>query len=200
MRHKLIFLLAAVLIFGCGTGKEADKTEEVNMKNTKVLFSTNLGDFEVELFDKEAPETVKNFLSYVESGFYEGTVFHRVIPGFMAQGGGYTEDLEDKDGGEPIRNEASNGLKNERGTIAMARTNNPHSATSQFFINYVDNYFLDYVSETPQGWGYAVFGKVTKGMEVVDEMAKIPTGSSGYFGSDVPQKPIVIKSVKIIKK
>lgn len=200
MLRKLIFLLAAVLVFGCSTQKEADKTEEVEMKNTKVLFSTNLGDFEVELFDKESPETVKNFLGYVKSGFYEGTVFHRIIPGFMAQGGGFTENLEQKEGNAPIKNEASNGIKNERGTIAMARTNDPHSATSQFFINYVDNYFLDYAAETPQGWGYAVFGKVTKGMEIVDAMADVPTGSGGFFRSDVPQTSIVIKKVKVIKK
>ncbi|MGE4498073.1 MAG: peptidylprolyl isomerase [Deferribacterales bacterium] len=200
MLRRLIFLLAAVLVFGCSTQKEAEKTEEVGMKNTKVLFSTSLGDFEVELFDKEAPETVKNFTAYVESGFYNGTVFHRVIPDFMAQGGGFTEDFEHKEGSAPIKNEASNGLKNERGTIAMARTNDPHSATSQFFINYVDNHFLDFASETPQGWGYAVFGKVTSGMDVVDKMAEIPTGSGGFFRTDVPQTPIVIKKAEIIKK
>ncbi|QAR32528.1 peptidyl-prolyl cis-trans isomerase [Geovibrio thiophilus] len=200
MLRKLILLLAAVLVFGCSTQKEADKTEEVGMKNTKVLFSTSLGDFEVELYDNESPETVKNFLGYVKSRFYDGTVFHRVIPGFMAQGGGFTEDLEPKEGNAPIKNEASNGIKNERGTIAMARTNDPHSASSQFFINYTDNYFLDYAAETPQGWGYAVFGKVTKGMEIVDAMADVPTGSGGFFRSDVPQTSIVIKKVKMIKK
>jgi peptidyl-prolyl cis-trans isomerase B (cyclophilin B) len=159
-----------------------------------------MGEIELELFDKEAPITVKNFVAYVKAGHYDGTIFHRVIPDFMAQGGGYTAEFEQKETNETIQNEANNGLKNERGTIAMARTNFPHSASSQFFINLVNNHFLDFVSETPQGWGYAVFGKVTKGMEVVDEMAKIPTSGAAFFRSDVPVTTIVIEKAEVMKK
>lgn len=210
MLRKIVLLLALAVLFGCSTQqeqasqeteKQVTKTEEdAEMKNTKVLLTTNLGEIEIELFDKEAPVTVKNFVSYVKSGFYDGTVFHRVIPDFMAQGGGYTEDFGQKETNETIQNEANNGIKNERGTIAMARTNFPHSASSQFFINLVDNHFLDFVSETPQGWGYAVFGKVTKGMEVVDEMAKVPTGSAAFFRSDVPVTNIIIEKAVVVSK
>jgi cyclophilin family peptidyl-prolyl cis-trans isomerase len=149
----------------------------------------------LELYADKAPETVANFLQYVDSGFYENTIFHRVIDGFMIQGGGFSIDYQKKPVRAPIRNEANNGLSNLRGTIAMARTSQPHSATSQFFINTVDNIRLDYRSETPQGWGYCVFGKVIDGMEVVDEIAKTPTGPAGPFHSDVPQFPVVIEKV-----
>lgn len=199
MLRKMVFLLAFTVLFACSS-QQKTKTEEVEeMKNTKVLITTNLGQIELELNDKEAPKSVKNFVDYVNAGFYNGTIFHRVIDGFMAQGGGYTADFEDKETNESIDNEANNGLKNVRGTIAMARTNFPHSASSQFFINLVDNHFLDFTSETSQGWGYAVFGKVTKGMEVVDEMAKIPTGSGGFFRSDVPTTNVVIEKAEVIK-
>ena len=199
MLRKIFFLLATIVIFGCSVQQSNVKEEEETMENTKVLFTTNIGEFEVELFDNEAPETVKNFISYVNSGFYKGTIFHRVIPDFMAQGGGYKEDFEQKEGDNPIKNEAANKLKNERGTLAMARTNDPHSATSQFFINFVDNSFLDFVAENPHEWGYAVFGKVTTGMDVVDKMGKIPTGRYQYF-SDVPKETIIIEDVKVVEQ
>ena len=162
----------------------------------KATIETDLGNIELELDDKKAPATVKNFVGYAKSGHYDSTIFHRVIPGFMIQGGGFTADMEQKPTKEPIRNEAMNGLKNARGTIAMARTRGVDSATSQFFINLVDNGFLDFRNPTPQGFGYAVFGKVTKGMEVVDAIAKVQTGSRGMH-QDVPVKPVVIKKVTV---
>lgn len=164
---------------------------------TKVRITTNRGDIEIELNAEKAPDTVKNFLEYVNSGFYNDTIFHRVISGFMIQGGGFTVDLEQKETYAPIKNEANNGLTNKRGSIAMARTTAPHSASSQFFINLVDNNFLDFTDETPQGWGYAVFGRVTKGMEVVDEIAKVQTTTTGGM-SDVPKNPVTIDKVVII--
>lgn len=162
-------------------------------KNPRVVISTTKGDMTIELDPDKAPETVKNFLSYVDEGFYAGTVFHRVIPGFMIQGGGHTADLAKKPTKDPIRNEATNGLKNARGTISMARTANPHSATSQFFINHADNAMLN---NGPQnGWGYAVFGKVVEGMDVLDAIAQSPTGNKAGMG-DVPLETITIKSIK----
>lgn len=165
---------------------------------TKVRMQTNMGVIVLELNQEKAPASVQNFLQYVNEGFYNGTIFHRVIDGFMIQGGGFTQNLEKKDTRTPIRNEANNGLKNERGTIAMARTNDPHSATAQFFINVVNNDFLDYRSSDARGWGYAVFGKVVEGMDVVDKIKAVPTGASGPFGRDVPRTPVVIESVSVI--
>jgi peptidyl-prolyl cis-trans isomerase A (cyclophilin A) len=165
-------------------------------KNPTVLMETSLGNVTIELFQKDAPISVKNFLSYVKDGFYNGTVFHRVIPGFMVQGGGFTSGMKEKTTKAPIRNEAANGLKNDRGTLAMARTANPDSASAQFFINVVDNQGLN--RPMPDGHGYAVFGKVVKGMDVVDKIAAVKTGSHGPF-QDVPLKPVVIKSVKVVK-
>ena len=162
----------------------------------KVVFETNLGSFTIELDADKAPKTVKNILDYVDAKHYEGTVFHRVIPGFMAQGGGYDESYEKKAVKAPVENEADNGLKNLRGTVAMARTSDPNSATAQFFVNVVDNAFLDHTGKNPSGWGYCVFGKVTDGMDVVDKMIAIPTGSKGPFAKDAPDQPIVIKSAK----
>lgn len=157
-----------------------------------IRFETTLGSFTVELFEKDAPITSKNFLDYVDAGHFEGTVFHRVIPGFVIQGGGLTADMRQKATREPIRNEASNGLKNRRGTLSMARTNDPHSATSQFFINLVDNAFLD---PGRGGVGYAVFGCVTEGMDVVDKIAAVKTGNrSGH--QDVPVTPIEVTSAR----
>lgn len=161
-------------------------------KETRVTLSTTLGDIVIELYNTRAPITVANFVGYVNSGHYEGTVFHRVIPGFMAQGGGFTPQLRKKPTLPPILNEADNGLKNKRGTIAMARTNDPHSASTQFFINFSNNDMLDHSSKTTRGWGYAVFGKVIKGMEVVDKMATIPTRGRGPFRGDVPSETIEI--------
>lgn len=165
-------------------------------KNPTVLMETSLGNVTIELLQKDAPITVKNFLSYVRDGFYNGTIFHRVIPGFMVQGGGFTPRMEEKTTRAPIRNEAANGLKNDRGTVAMARTANPDSASAQFFINVVDNQGLN--RPLPDGHGYAVFGKVVKGMDVVDAIAAVKTGTKGPF-RDVPLKPVVIKSVKVVK-
>ena len=162
-----------------------------------VLVETNLGNFELELFPDQAPKSVANFLEYVNSGFYNGTVFHRVIDGFMIQGGGFTPEYERKPTNAPIVNEADNGLKNQRGTIAMARTMEPHSATAQFFINVKDNDFLDHTSKTPRGWGYAVFGKVIKGMDVVDKIRKVKTGPGGVFPQDVPQEAVIIERITV---
>ena len=161
----------------------------------QVKITTSLGDIVVELYPDKAPKTVSNFLYYVKSGFYNNTVFHRVINGFMIQGGGLTADMKEKPNRrKPIENEASNGLKNKRYTIAMARTNDPHSATSQFFINVADNTFLDYRSSTTSGYGYAVFGKVIKGQDVVDRIKQVETGNVGMY-QDVPRTPVVIKSI-----
>lgn len=162
-----------------------------------VKLQTSLGDIVIKLDKEKAPVTVENFLAYVKDGQYDGTIFHRVIPGFMAQGGGFTEKWDQKPTKAPIKNEADNGLLNKRGTIAMARTSDPQSATAQFFINYADNAFLDYKSPTPSGWGYAVFGEVVQGMDVVDKMATVPTGRGGPMPTDVPKTPIVIQKATV---
>ena len=156
-----------------------------------VIIKTNFGDISIELFEKEAPVTTKNFLDYVKAGFYKGTLFHRVIPGFMIQGGGMDQDFNQKKTNAPIKNEATNQISNTRGTIAMARTGVVDSATSQFFINLVDNDFLDFRAPTPQYFGYCVFGKVVSGMEVVDKIANVATGSRGMH-RDVPVEDVVI--------
>lgn len=164
-----------------------------------VELETTMGNIVIELNQEKAPNTVKNFLDYVKSGHYDGTIFHRVIDGFMIQGGGMDANMKEKATNAPIKNEADNGLKNEVGTIAMARTSDPNSATSQFFINVKDNSFLNYTSPTSQGWGYAVFGKVTEGMDVVNKIKGVPTGKVGFHG-DVPKSPIVITHAKVIEK
>lgn len=162
--------------------------------NPKVLIETNKGNITVELDAAKAPKTVENFLGYVKDDFYKETIFHRVIAGFMVQGGGMNADLSEKAKKDSIKNEANNGLKNMRGTIAMARTPDPDSASSQFFINVVDNDFLNFTSETPQGWGYAVFGKVTDGMDVVDAIAAVKTGAQ-----DVPVDAVLMKKVSVLE-
>lgn len=162
----------------------------------KVQLDTNMGAIVLELDADKAPRTVANFLQYVDDGFYTNTIFHRVIDGFMIQGGGFTPQFQKKDTRAPIMNEASNGLKNLRGTIAMARTYDPHSATAQFFINVADNAFLDHTSQSPQGWGYCVFGKVVAGMDVVDKIRQIPTIGAGPFRKDVPRQSVVITAAK----
>lgn len=159
----------------------------------RVVLQTSLGDIELALDAERAPGTVENFLGYVDGGLYDGTVFHRVIEGFMIQGGGFDASLERRETGAPIRNEADNGLANRRYTVAMARTNAPHSATSQFFVNVADNRNLDHSAPTPRGWGYAVFGEVVDGREVVDAIAETATGAQGPFGSDVPLEPVTIE-------
>lgn len=164
-----------------------------------VQLDTSAGVIELELYADKAPQTVANFLDYVKSGHYDGTIFHRVIDGFMIQGGGMDAQMKEKATGTPIKNEADNGLKNEVGTIAMARTSDPHSATAQFFINVNNNSFLNYSSPTTQGYGYAVFGKVTDGMDVINQIKGVPTGKYGFHG-DVPREPIVINSAKVINK
>ena len=173
--------------------KPAKDTEEAEIM---VLFSTNLGDIKIKMHTDSAPITVKNFLSYVNDGFYNGVIFHRVIPDFMIQTGGLTEDLKQKTTKPPIKNEADNGLKNKRGTVAMARTSETDSATSQFFVNVKDNPFLDHGA---RDFGYAVFGEVVEGMEVVDKIAALDTGPSGIF-RDVPKTPVTIKSASVVKQ
>jgi len=168
-----------------------------DMSRPRIEMKTSKGTLTIELYQEEAPKTVENFLSYVKSGHYDGTIFHRVIPGFMVQGGGFTPDMSQKDTGSPIQNEADNGMKNSRGTLAMARTGDPNSATAQFFINTVDNTFLDHTGKNPQGWGYAVFAEVVDGMDVVDAITKVPTGNKGGH-QNVPTEPVVIESVTVV--
>lgn len=176
-------LLMTVAIAGSGNAAA---------ENIRVNMTTSQGDMVLELYPDKAPETVKNFLSYVDEGYFDGTIFHRVIKGFMIQGGGFSATMERKDARDPIKNEATNGLTNERGTLAMARTNDPHSATAQFFINVVNNDFLNHTSPSGQGWGYAVFGKVVEGMDVADKIENVPTTSKAPFGQDVPSENVVI--------
>ena len=203
---RFFLLLAALLgcfafnVSAAETPKAAAKppvTEAISAA-PRVMFETSLGNIVVELDPKAAPKTVENFLQYVRDKHYDGTIFHRVIPGFMAQGGGFDVAYTQKPTRAPVENEAANGLKNTRGTIAMARTGAPHSASSQFFINTVDNAFLDYKAPTPQGYGYTVFGKVVEGMDVVEKIEKTPTGSGGPFRSDVPREVVLIKQARIL--
>ena len=192
MKIKLIVILGAlVALVTAGAGMAV-------AANPKVEMETSKGKMVIELFPDKAPETVKNFLNYVETKYYDGTIFHRVIPKFMIQGGGFTADMKQKSAGAPIKNEADNGLKNDRGTIAMARTGDPHSATAQFFINSVNNDFLNHTSKTQQGWGYVVFGKVISGMDVIDAISAVKTVTRGGF-RDVPAETIEIISAKVLK-
>lgn len=197
-RNFKIFIPLLVALTSCVDVIENDEANNLmENKMTQVTIKTSVGDIQLELNDEKAPITVENFKTIASSGYYEGTIFHRVINGFMIQGGGLTADMSNKSSGTgPIQNEASNGLSNDRGTIAMARTMDPHSATSQFFINHKDNAFLNHTGETSQGWGYAVFGMVTEGMDVVDQIAEVATGSSGAY-QDVPEEVITIESVTI---
>lgn len=191
---KLIMIIALIttaMILNSGA-------QRPGAKNPQVLLKTTKGDITIELYPEKAPVTVKNFLSYVNEKFYDGTIFHRVIKGFMIQGGGLTEDMASKQTNAPIKNEAANGLKNSRGTISMARTSEVNSATCQFFINLVDNTFLDYRDNTPEGFGYCVFGKVIAGMDVVDAIAAVPTGSRRGH-ANVPREPIVILAAELIQ-
>jgi cyclophilin family peptidyl-prolyl cis-trans isomerase len=164
----------------------------------RVALETSAGQIVIELDAAKAPQTVENFLTYVRDGFYDGTVFHRVIPDFMIQGGGFTAEMQQKQVRSPIQNEARNGLRNTRGSVAMARTNNPHSATAQFFVNLVDNVALDQASARPGDFGYAVFGHVVSGMDVVDKIALVRTGNRGPH-RDVPVEPVVIRSAKVVE-
>lgn len=194
MRIKnTLTLIFGLMIFCSLSGVNADET------NPRVRISTTSGDIVLELNAARAPKTVENFLTYAKDGFYNGTIFHRVISNFMIQGGGFTKDFKKKSTRAPIKNEANNGLKNSRGTIAMARTGDPHSATGQFFINVVDNHFLNHRSQTSRGWGYTVFGKVIEGMDVVDKIRNEKTGSAAMFSKDVPKNTVEIKTITIEK-
>ena len=197
-RNFKIFIPLLVALTSCVDVIENDEANNLmENKMTQVTIKTSVGEIQLELNNERAPITVENFKTIAASGYYEGTIFHRVINGFMIQGGGLTADMSNKSSGtSPIQNEANNGLSNDRGTVAMARTMDPHSATSQFFINHKDNSFLNHTGETSQGWGYAVFGMVTDGMDVVDQIAEVATGSSGAY-QDVPEDVITIESVII---
>jgi cyclophilin family peptidyl-prolyl cis-trans isomerase len=174
-------------------------TQLANAANPKVKLETSKGDIVIELYPDKAPISVANFLQYVNDGGYDGTIFHRVIKDFMNQGGGFTPDYKKVDSRDPITNEADNGLKNLKYTVAMARTNAPHSATNQFFINTADNAFLDHTTKSMRGWGYAVFGKVVEGQNIVGAISRVPTGPGGPFDKDAPRTPIVIKKATELK-
>lgn len=167
------------------------------MEALLVVLHTNMGDIKIELNKEKAPVTVENFVQYVKDGHYNGTIFHRVIGNFMIQGGGFDKDMQQKPTRDPIKNEANNGLKNELGTIAMARTQDPHSASAQFFINVTNNSFLNFSAETRQGWGYAVFGKVVEGMDVVNNIKGVKTTTHGYY-ENVPVNPVIIESAEVV--
>ncbi len=186
MKNPMIIVVLSLAIFATGI---------VMAENPIVIMETSMGTMEIELYADKAPVSVENFLKYTDEKFYDGTIFHRVIDNFMIQGGGFSGDMQQKQTHDPIKNEADNGLKNERGTLAMARTGVVDSATSQFFINVKDNEFLNYKDKTPRGYGYAVFAKVVSGMDVVDKIKVVKTGKK-EMRSDVPLEQVVIKSVK----
>jgi len=202
--NGILASLACLLVFAAPAAPPASKapapkaqTSQTAAANPRVLLDTTKGKIVLELYPAKAPKTVKNFLDYVKAGQYNGEIFHRVIPGFMVQGGGFTPDMKEKATRAPIQNEADNGLSNDRGTIAMARTSDPNSASAQFFINVADNKALNHTSKTVQGWGYAVFGKVVEGMEVADAIVAVPTTTKGPYG-DVPVDPIVIRKASVV--
>jgi len=186
---KKLFCLVCALLFSASAFAA----------NPEVEIKTSIGSIMVELYPEKAPKTVENFLHYVKSGFYKDSIFHRVIAGFMIQGGGFSKAMEQKPTRDPVGIESSNGLKNDTGTIAMARTQDPNSATSQFFINLADNAFLNYSAPTVRGYGYTVFGKVIKGMDVVENIARVPTGAGGAFPRDVPQQQVVIEHIRVVE-
>ena len=199
---QLLSVLLCGLVFSSfmnASSQSSESLSEYLKENTmtSVTINTTIGAIHLELDQDKAPITVANFVSLANAGYYEGTIFHRIIPGFMVQGGGLTEDMQNKASGtDPIQNEANNGLGNDRGTVAMARTGDPHSATGQFFVNHKDNDFLNHTAENAQGWGYAVFGKVTEGMDVVDALADMSTGVVGGY-QDAPLEPVTIESVTV---
>ena len=197
MKFLLLLTFVSLSVFAAPKKVNADKkVEKVEVKkNPVVIMQTSHGEIEIELNAEKAPNSVANFLTYVDEGFYNGTIFHRVINNFMIQGGGFDEKMNQKKTHAPIKNEAANGLLNEIGTVAMARTSDPHSATAQFFINVGDNAFLNHTAPNESGYGYAVFGKVTNGMHVVNRIKTVKTGTIGMYG-DVPMDPVVIKSIK----
>ena len=194
-RFLVPVLISTVLLAQGAQAQDAVNPQEPQQKeNPVVIIKTSKGDIKAELFEKEAPNTVKNFLQYVDDRHYNGTIFHRVIEGFMIQGGGFTKEFNQKPTRAPVKNEAANGLKNKRGTLAMARTSDIDSATAQFFINVVDNEFLDFRAPNAQGFGYCVFGKVTEGMDIVDAIRSVKTGSRGMF-QDVPVDAVEIVEI-----
>lgn len=196
--RKLIGIAVVSLLTALGTADAEDK-DRPKEENPVVVLSTTMGDIKIELDADKAPGTVENFLFYVNSGHYDGTIFHRVIPDFMIQGGGFDKDFDQpKTARPPIQNEANNGLKNKNGTVAMARTNDPHSATAQFFINVKDNVNLDHKGESQQGWGYAVFGKVVDGTDVVEKIEAVPTTSKPPH-QNVPKEAVVINSARVVE-
>jgi peptidyl-prolyl cis-trans isomerase B (cyclophilin B) len=190
MKNIIKYLVLTTIIF-INNGVNAEMAT-----NTIITVKTSLGDIKLELFNDKAPITAENFEKYIKSNYFTNSIFHRVIKDFMVQGGGFTTEMKEKETMSPIKNEANNKISNERGTIAMARTNDPHSASAQFFINLKDNTFLDFKSETTQGWGYCVFGKVIEGIEVIDKIAMVDTGSYGPH-QDVPKDPVIIKEIII---
>jgi cyclophilin family peptidyl-prolyl cis-trans isomerase len=197
---KLLILLLALLTAACNTDTDTAtpaSAPSASAEHPHVLMQTSMGDIVIELYPDKAPKSVSNFLQYVNDGFYDGTIFHRVIDGFMIQGGGFTPDMVKKPTRAPILNEADNGLRNTIGTVAMARTMEPHSATAQFFINVAMNSNLDFREKTPRGWGYAVFGRVIKGMQVVKAIKGVPTTSKGMF-RDVPAQDIIINKISVL--
>lgn len=197
-RHNPIMKnLIQLLLVLCALGTTAGTADMTDI-SPRVRMETSKGAIVIELAADKAPQTVENFLAYVRDGFYDGTIFHRVIPGFMIQGGGFTADMEQKSTRAPIENEADNGLKNTTGAIVMARTSNPHSATAQFFINVNDNAFLNHTAKNSQGWGYAVFGEVVEGMDVINAIVEVPTGNRGPH-QNVPVEPVVIESVTLVE-
>ena len=191
--HISRFLTALPLLFCIGV-----YTTNSHAANPQVEIKTNFGNIAIELYPDKAPKTVDNFIRYVKDGYYNDTVFHRVIPGFMVQGGGFDKSFKQKPARAPVENEAANGLKNDIGTVAMARTSDPHSASAQFFINVANNSFLNYTAPTQRGYGYTVFGKVTKGMEVVNKIAAMSTGAGGPFPSDVPREAVIIEEARLM--
>lgn len=199
MKNLGMLLLCSLMGFATLSFANEDASMKKSEANPTVLIKTTVGDIKVELFPEKAPITVKNFLQYVEDGHYNGTIFHRVIPGFMVQGGGFSKEMKEKSGRAPIKNEADNGLHNERGTLAMARTSVVDSATAQFFINVSDNGFLDFRDKTTRGYGYAVYGKVIEGMDVIDKIVRAPTSTQGPH-ENVPVTAVEIVEAKVLTK
>ena len=189
---KYLLICCAIFLAPAATA------EETPLPNPKVVIKTSEGDITLRLFRDKAPLTVDNFLAYVDAGFYNGTIFHRVIPNFMIQGGGFLPDMTEKPTNDPVKNESKNRVHNARGTIAMARTTDPHSATAQFFINVKDNDFLNHSGKNMQGWGYTVFGKVSEGEDVLNKIRAVPTGSRGGH-QDVPTDDVIIESVEVVE-
>lgn len=196
LQLRSVAAILAAGLFACGSIGVAQENKESGVAKPVVVMETSEGTIKIELFPDKSPKTVENFLRYVDEKHYDGTIFHRVIADFMIQGGGMTPDYKEKPTHEPVKNEARADVPNKRGTIAMARTNVVDSATSQFFINVVDNAFLNHRGETPQTFGYCVFGQVIEGMDVVDKIRNVKTGRGGPFPSDVPQTPMIIKSIR----